>query len=144
MRPPKRSFRQYGFTLLEVLVATAVLGIAVAALLGGLVDSLRVSGRVADYDRVTLAAKQKMEELLVTSTLPRFRPIEGRFDATSGWIARVTPWQPPLPLSAGSNVIDRVELEAWWINGSSRKSIKLESFRRGQLQPADIAAGAGQ
>lgn len=130
-----------GFTLIELLVATAILGIAVAALLGGLTGSIRSSVRVAEYDKITVAAKQKMEELLVDTHLPRFQTIEGKFDANSGWSARLTPWDHYPQAGAGSGVMDRLELEAWWTNGGTRRTVKLETYRRGFLQPPDFAGG---
>lgn len=131
-----------GFTLIELLVATAILGIAVAALLGGLTDSMRAAARVSEYDKVTLAGKQKMEELLVDSHLPRFQWIEGKFDSNSGWRTRVTPWDAYQPAVPGMAVTDRVELEVWWMSGTIRKMLKLEGYRRGTLQPGDFDAGA--
>ena len=54
-----------GFTLLEVLVATTIMAIAVSGLLASLSTSLRVASRLTDYDRATLLAREKMDELLV-------------------------------------------------------------------------------
>lgn len=140
--PPWRRSPRRGFTLIELLVATAILGIAVAALLGALSDSLRASARVSEYDKATLLAKQKMEELLVDSRFPRFQPVQGKFTETSGWSARRAPWDYARPASPGANVIDRTEVEVWWMSGSNRRSIKLEGYRRGILQPEDFAGGA--
>ncbi len=138
---PRRLSRS-GFTLLELLVATAILGIAVAALLGGLSDSVRASWRVSEYDKATLLAKQKMEELLVDSRFPRFEVVQGKFSETSGWSARRTPWDYSRPAGAGGSVIDRTEVEVWWMSGSSRRAIQLEGYRRGILRPEDFAGGA--
>ena len=44
-----------GFTLLEVMVATTVMGIAVVTLMSGLSTSVRNASRLTDYDRVALA-----------------------------------------------------------------------------------------
>ncbi len=128
-----------GFSLLELMVATAILGIAVAALLGGLTDSLRSASRASEYDQVTVAARQKMEELLVQTLLPRFQTIEGKFSATSGWKARVTPFDLPPQAAPGAAVLDRIALEAWWMAGSTRRSFTIEGYRRGYLLPEDFA-----
>jgi len=137
----QRRSLQRGFTLIELLVATAILGIAVAALLGALSDSVRASVRVSEYDKATLLAKQKMEELLVDSRFPRFQSVQGKFSETSGWSARRTPWDYSRPAGLGATVIDRTELEVWWLSGSNRRTIKLEGYRRGILQPEDFAGG---
>ena len=87
--------RQKGFTLLEVLVATVIMSIAITGLLSALSATTRNAARLTDYDRATLLAKSKMDELLVDQHIQRKVPIEGTFDAaqlgglTAGWRATV-------------------------------------------------------
>ena len=57
--------RRHGFTLLEVLVATLIMGIAISGVLSGLAAASRNAARLTDYDRATLLAREKMDELLV-------------------------------------------------------------------------------
>ena len=52
-----------GFTLLEVLVATLIMGIAISGILSGLSGAARNASRLTDHDRATLLAKQKMDAL---------------------------------------------------------------------------------
>ncbi len=132
-----------GFTLLEVLVATLIMGIAVAGLLSGLASSTRNAARLTEYDRATLLAKSKMDELLVDHNLPRKTPISGAFDPassggiTSGWNATVTPFETSPVSGPGRWVVDRIELEIWWMTGDprspTRRSFTLEGFRRSLL-----------
>ena len=135
---------QRGFTLLEVLVATLIMGIAVAGVLSGLAASSRVAARLTDYDRATLLARQKMDQLLVDHTLPRNAPIEGVFDpvlaggSTAGWRARVTPFDAVPGSGPGMWVLDRIELEVWWMSGVTRHSFSLEGYRRGVLQNGEF------
>jgi general secretion pathway protein I len=132
-----------GFTLLEVLVATLIMGIAVAGVLSGLAAASRNAARLTDYDRATLLARQKMDELLVDHTVRRRVPIEGVFDpalaggANAGWRAQVLPFDAIPGAGAGYQVVDRIELEIWWMNGATRRSFTLEGFRRSILQPGD-------
>ncbi|MDX2179621.1 MAG: hypothetical protein SFV18_08525 [Bryobacteraceae bacterium] len=123
-------------------MATAILGIAVASLLGGFASSLRAQDRLRNYDAAATRAKQQMEALLADSTLPRFATLEGRFSEASGWRARVTPFEPPRQAAPGTPVLDRIELEAWWGVGASRRSFTLEAYRRGFLRPEDFAGEA--
>ena len=53
-----------GFTLLEVMVATTIMGIAVVTLLSALSTSVRNATRLTDYDRAVLLARAKMDALL--------------------------------------------------------------------------------
>src|SRR5688572_23288187 len=59
-----KSVRQRGFTLLEALVATAVLGASVAALLGLLSGALRNAARLEAPERALLLGQSKLNELL--------------------------------------------------------------------------------
>jgi prepilin-type N-terminal cleavage/methylation domain-containing protein len=86
-----------GFTLLEMMAATVVMGIAVVGLLSGISTSMRNAGRLTDYDRAVLLARARMGELLVDRTLPKQTIIEGQFEPAlaggieGGWRARVSP-----------------------------------------------------
>jgi|SRR5579864_2668150 len=139
---------QQGFTLLEVLVATLIMGIAIAGALGALSASARNAARLTGYDRATLLAKTKMDELLANQQIQRKIPIEGTFDPAStggvpaGWMARVTPFEVGAGAGPGRWALDRVELQIWWMTGPSsgptRHELTLEGFRRGILQPGDL------
>lgn len=136
---------QRGFTLLEVLVATVIMAVAVAGLLGSLSTSMRSGSRLTDHDRAALLARTKMDELLVQSRLPRLTMIEGALEAPegmkSGWRARVTPFEMPPNAGPGTPILERVELEVWWTAGEQRRTFTLEGYRRGVLTREDIAAG---
>jgi general secretion pathway protein I len=139
-----------GFTLLEVMVATLIMGIAVAGLLSALSTSLKSAGRLTDYDRAALLARQKMDELLLAQQLPMLTLLEGAWDPgvtaglPMGWRARITPFEMPPGFGPGTAILERVELEIWWKNGDRPRSFKVEGFRRAVLTPADMAAGVGR
>jgi prepilin-type N-terminal cleavage/methylation domain-containing protein len=132
-----------GFTLLEVLVATLIMGVAVAGLLGGLSATTRNAARLSQYDRATLLARQKMDELLVATELRRGQPFEGAFDPAAtggipiGWKAIVQPFETLPGAGPGQWVLDRIQLEIWWMDGVTRHAFALEGFRRGILQEGD-------
>jgi general secretion pathway protein I len=134
---------QSGFTLLEVLVATLIMGIAVSGLLSGLAGAARNAARLTEYDRATILAKGKMDELLIDRALPRNQMIEGAFDPSltaglqAGWRARVAPFEAPPGAGPGIADIDRVELEVWWMSGETRRGFNLEGFRRNVLRMGD-------
>ncbi|HUA17947.1 MAG TPA: type II secretion system protein [Bryobacteraceae bacterium] len=139
-----------GFTLLECLVATVIMAIAVAALMSAITTSVRNAARLTDHDRAALLARQKMDELLVADGLQKIIPFEGAWGpevtggVPMGWIARLTPFEVPRHASAGTPFLERIELEIWWLNGQQRRTFALEGFRRAVLTRADLAAVKAQ
>jgi general secretion pathway protein I len=133
-----------GLTLLEVLIATVIMAIAIVGLLSSLSTSMRNASRLSDYDRATVLARTKMDELLAATRLPKFVIHEGSFDATSGWRARATPFDSTPGAGVGVPVVDRVELEVWWMAGEQRRTFTLEGFRRNPLTAEDIAAAKAE
>ena len=137
-----------GFTLLEVLVATLIMGIAVVGLLSALSTSLRNAARLTEYDRVVLLARQTVNELLLDPRLRRHAVLEGPFDpalmggAQGGWRARLLPFDAPPRPAPGMQVLDRLEVEVWWMSGDRRRSFTLEAFRPTVLRPEDVAPAA--
>lgn len=103
-----------GFTLLEVLVATALMAIAVVALLANLSTSLSTSARLTDYDRAAVAARRKMDELLTEKKLPRNIPLQGPLNMPGidgGWWALVKPFETLPAPAAGQRMLERIQLE---------------------------------
>ena len=123
--------RQSGFTLLEVMVATLIMGIAVVGLLSGIGSSLRNAARLTAYDRAVMLSRNKMDELLVNHRIPTGSTVEGQFDANTGWRAHFSPFEAHGAATAGAIVIERIQLEIWWntANGD-RHTFPLEAFRR--------------
>lgn len=144
-----RRVAQRGFTLLELLVATAIMAIAVGGVLSALSTSMRNASRLSDYDRSAMLARRKMDEILVDRRIPKMASLEGVWDPmytngrNSGWRARVVPFEWLPGVGPGAEVLERVELEVWWDAGDGRRrNFALEGFRRGVLTAADIQAGA--
>jgi len=132
-----------GFTLLEVLVATAIMGAAVVALLANLSTSMNNASRVDAYERARLLARRTMDALLADPRLPKMTPIEGNWDEQElgfpgGWRARVVPFERAPGAGPGSLALDRIELEVWWEERDQRKSLRLEAYRVVALTAEDL------
>jgi general secretion pathway protein I len=129
-----------GFTLLEILVATVIMGIAVTALLSGLSQSVKNAGRLNEYDRASMLARTKMNDLLLDPTLPFEGSMEGNFAADqsggvqSGWKASLRPFDVPPHAGPGTVVLQEVALNIWWEPASGgRRDLRLESYRPAKI-----------
>ena len=133
-----------GFTLLEMLVATTIMGIAVAGLMSGIASTTRNAARLRDYDRVVQLARLQMNGLLADPRVPLNVPQEGRFDPAltgeleCGWRAIVNVVEKSPAAQPGEYVLDRVQLEIWWMAAGKRRTFALESYRRRTLRPEDM------
>ena len=136
---------QAGFTLLEVLVATAILGTAVAALFSLLTGSLAGARRLQAPERALRLARTQLSELLAASErglanplpLPLDGSVRGSWNDRFRWeaIAARVPTDPaPLP---GQPVLVRVVLDAFWVSspGEPEKQLTLETVELWQEPP---------
>ena len=137
--------RERGFTLLEVLVATTIMAVAIVGLVSLLSTTIRNAARLTEYDRATILAKRKMDELLLDLRVPRYATVQGGWPAEAtgsvavGWRAVITPFELPPTFGPGTAVLDRVALTVYWQdNAKGERSFILEGFRRGLLAPADV------
>ncbi|HYA18054.1 MAG TPA: prepilin-type N-terminal cleavage/methylation domain-containing protein [Bryobacteraceae bacterium] len=128
-----------GFTLLEVLVATVIMGIAVAGLVAGLSQSVRNASRLTEHDRAAMLAKTKMNDLLLDSSLPFTGEVEGDFGdlaqgMTAGWRANLKPFDAPRGAGPGVVVLQEIALEVWWQpEGGNRRTLQLEGYRQARI-----------
>ncbi len=138
--------RRRGFTLLEMLVATSLMAIAVVGMLASLSTSLKNASRVTGQDRAALLASRKLEELLGAARLPRNVELQGPISSEpgfeGGWRAMVTPFEGPPNTQAGTAVLDRVECEVWWNQAGVRRSFRVDGYRTAVLTPEDMLSGA--
>jgi general secretion pathway protein I len=137
-----------GFTLLEMMVATVILAVAIVGLVSAISGSLRNAARLSAYDRAVQLARQRMNEFLLDDRLPRGTVIEGAFDPqqtggiSAGWLARVSLAEKPPAPAPGEIAIDRVELEVWWMSGAGRRTFNLEAYKPHALRPEEIVPTA--
>ncbi len=125
-----------GFTLLEVLVATVIMGVAVAGLLVGLAQSVKNASRLAEYDRAVMLARTKMNDLLLDVNLPFDGSVDGGFVAEqsggmeSGWKAELKPYDVPPNAGPGTVVLQEIGVEVWWGPPSgARHTMHIASYR---------------
>lgn len=144
-----RGRQQGGFTLLEVLVATTLMAIVVIGVLSTLSTTTRNAAKLMDHDRAAMFGRRKLDELLLDKKLPKTIMLEGAWDPAftngkqSGWRGQIVPFEwAPNPV-AGMSILERVQVEVWWLEQTGQRRIYLvEGFRRGLLTQKDIETGA--
>jgi len=93
-----------------------------------------------------MVARSQMDALLMNRRLPHFTILEGRYELAlmggveAGWRARVSPFETPPNRGPGAVILERIELEVWWMAGDKRRTFTLDAFRRKQLRESDLAA----
>jgi len=119
-----------GFTLLEIMVATLIMAIAVVGVLSAMSTSMRAASRLTAYDRAVMLSHSKMDELLTDRLIPFGATVDGNFDEQTGWHAHFSPYVVRNGSPAGSPCLERVELEIWWMVSGERRTFALEGYRR--------------
>ena len=121
-----------GFTLLEVIIALAILGIGLAVLMELFSGGFRL-GRVSqEYTRAMNVASLKLEEMIARKTIEAGEE-EGEFDKTFRWRTGVekvdilpydkgTEFKPPVDLY-------HIRVNVLWTSGSKERSAGLESYK---------------
>jgi general secretion pathway protein I len=139
-----------GFTLLEMMVATTIMGIAVVGLLSEISSSVHNAARLRDYDRVAQLAREQMNELLADYQMPRNVEIEQsvrpeHHRRLGGGLAREIDHGFEKPKAPdGEMALDRIQLEVWWNSGGYRRTFSVEAFRRRPVTPQDFQQAVGQ
>ena len=124
---------QKGFTLLEILVATTIMGVAVVGLLSSLSTSMRNATHISDADRAAQLARNKMEELVSDENLPYQAALQGTFDSNTGWKAQIGPFETPPKFGPGAVILQRIALVVYWNSGSNRREYPLEAYRLAEV-----------
>ena len=120
----KRSMR--GFTLLEVMIATAIVAVAVTVLLGLGNRSLAVHDRLQQTTRATLLAQSRLAEIEIEARKGSNRQDEsGDFPAPDERFHWQSTWlDTPLP------AVRRIDLTVSWGAVERNEAVTLTSFVR--------------
>ena len=124
----KRNFSQGGFTLLETLVALAVLAISLGVIYQIFGTSLRNMQYAKDYSTAQMLAESKMSELGKGIPL-REGEFEGQFNDKYIWHMDVTPL--PFADDDGGNELKKlkVDFSVLWESDNKKRSVNIRTFR---------------
>ena len=129
--------RTRGFTLLEMIVATLIMAIAVVGLLAAISGTAHNAARLRDYDRVVQLGRLRMNDILADPAAP----LSGVFDPDltggmeAGWTAQVASFEEPPVSMPGAIALDHVRLQIWWIPSGQRRTFTMEGLRRRVVAP---------
>jgi len=126
----RQSAIQRGFTLLEVVVAVALVGLGLAAALEILAVGLRSARASGDYTQAVLLARQKLGEL--SSQMLTSRVEDGSFGEVYRWTAEVTPEDTDvegLPVR-----LFRLRVKVSWVGKGGDKGVELVTLRGAEAE----------
>ena len=121
-----------GFTLIEVVVAMAILSIGLVVIIELFGGGLRLGAVSGEYTKAAGYARIKLEEITLAKTLVEGVQ-EGEFDKDFRWLVEVkrvdllppgneTTYRPPVALY-------RVRIDVRWKSGLKDRVASLESYR---------------
>lgn len=127
---------QRGFTLLELLVAFAIMGISLGMLYRATGSSAR---NVGEIERVTQASELAESLLALHDALPPGGWNEAGRSAGFAWSARSAPY----PTNAAANPLVpplyEIALTVEWNDNGQRRSIDLATLRPERKSPLEVA-----
>ncbi len=118
---------QRGFTLLEILVAFTILGIAITVIIQLFSANTRAIAASQGYSAAVSAAEAKMRAILDTRNLS-----EGQWDEQTedGYSANVTVSEILTERTTGLPLkMQSIRLVLYWMNGSKQKTVVLRTAR---------------
>ena len=125
---------QRGFTLIEVVVAVAILGLSSSALFGLFSTSVDNLRRIEELHRYQLAADEVMNRVLLLPVLPASGQAVGRkSQIDADWRVRVAPWIPESVDGRPEQAIVKIVAEIEFDGRSGRRNIRLETVKPSAL-----------
>lgn len=119
-----------GFTLLEVLVAMAILSVSLVIVLQLFSGGLHSSGISEDYTRAVFHARAKMEEVLTSESLA---PGEWSGDFGDGFGWRVSIAHPGEDAEEDQvdtdSALFRIDVDVLWADGQNERHVGVSTLK---------------
>ena len=124
-----------GFTLLEILLAISILGVAITVIMQQFSAGLRIARTSQTYTTATIYAKQKLEELQVEEEMKE-KEESGSFDDGYYFRVSIMPYEEYMEDEEDEELFDHLPLEMFrlesvvsWKEGEKEKSITLATLK---------------
>ena len=124
---------QAGYTLIEIIVAFAILALGLTLLLGTLSGATRQVRQAGDAGRAALHAQSLLDEF---GELPQPGTREGDLDeGRYRWRLDVAPWNDPAPRSGprrsdpNAGRLLRLQVQVAWGEGGPSERLQVSSLR---------------
>jgi len=130
-----------GFTLIEVVVALAILGIGLTVIIELFSGGLRLGRASMEYTRAVNYARMKMEETMLKPAVEEGTQEGEADDGTFRWqvgvkkvdllsIDKSIDYKPPIDLF-------QVRIDVFWKSGAKEKSTSVESLKAIKLEEGE-------
>lgn len=128
-----------GFTLLEVIVALALLGLLFAGAFGVLAAGMKASRAATNYTGAVLEAERILQDVLANGMAV------DRKDGVSeqGYRWRAEQIREPSWNSEGPAQLLRVQVSVWWPSSRGMQQLDLVTFAMTENQPLPTDDGRG-
>jgi general secretion pathway protein I len=118
-----------GFTLLEVVVAMAIVGLGVVTLLEIFSSGLQLGARSRDRTEAVAYGRQVMDQFLARRTLAEGTE-QGTVDETIRWQLQVQPVRPVEDLTLGNDwELKEIALEIFVPESGRERRVELRTLR---------------
>ena len=126
-----------GFTLIEVVVAMAILGVGLTVIIELFSGGLRLARTSEEYTKAVNYARMKMEEMAIKPTIEEGSE-EGEFDDKFRWQVE-TKRLDILPVENRADFklpaeLFQIQVSILWKSGSKERSTRFESYKTVRLE----------
>lgn len=147
--PRSANVSQYGFTLLEVLVALVLLGIGMGMGYTAISGSTRLDGKMTAHTAAVALARAKLDEALANPLFAlanekkegRYAGIDFGYRAVLSPLAVLEP-DKKLLIPGFKSELEQIDIEVFWGPKEAPQSYKLTSYRVAPPAPGTASAAA--
>ena len=131
-----------GFTLIEVVIAVTLLGVAYAAILGAFSGSLKLLRQASEYQNAMLLARSKLDETALDTALDIVdKEAEEKYgNITYAYKMEIRPVplvEPALAEKVKLPVkLEEITVEVYWGKGGNERRYKLTSYKMSRADPS--------